>query len=82
MRFEEVTFDQIENLLAVRAGLKLNGVPLAIGNCGEGCTGKSSEGHCTSGCQHGGDCEEGGCGAGFPKTADVNADDWVDGEVR
>ncbi len=65
MRFAEVSFEGIGNLLNIRAGrFKL---VLSPGSCTGGCTGVDSTGVCNSGCQNGGNCEYGGCGADYPK---------------
>lgn len=74
MKFDEVSFEQIEDMLMVRAGVD----NAEQGHCKDsGCSGPGTVGHCGSGCSIGGSCV-GGCGPGFPKTpVDVDPTDPV-----
>lgn len=63
MKFEEISFDRIENMLEVVAGMaELDGSCEdgcnGGGSCGNGCT---SGGSCGNGCTDGGSCGTGCC---------------------
>ncbi|MCI0470819.1 MAG: hypothetical protein L0Y73_04090 [Candidatus Aminicenantes bacterium] len=60
MKFEEISFDRIENMLAVVGGDELDGACEDGchngGSCGNGCT---NGGACGNGCTDGGACGTG-----------------------